>query len=49
MLPYSACEKSKKTCVVLDSKSRRYRECVRRGFSRYDVSSVLVKSLDMLM
>jgi hypothetical protein len=49
MLPYSACEKSKKACVVLDSKSRRCRECVRRGFSRYNVSSVPAKSLNTLM
>ncbi len=49
MLPCSACKKSKKTCVVLDSKSRRCRECVRRGFARYDVSSVLARSLATLI
>ncbi len=49
MLPYSACEKLKKTCVILDSKSRRCRECVRRGFARYDVSSVLAESLAILI
>jgi hypothetical protein len=49
MLPCSACEKSKKSCVVLNSKSRRCRECVRRGFSCYDVSGVPARSLDALI
>ncbi len=49
MLPYSTCKKLKKTCVVLDSKSRRYRECVCRGFACYDVSSVPAGSLVILI
>ncbi len=49
ILPYSACEKLKKTCVVLDLKSRRYRECVRRSFARCDVSSVPARSLTILI
>ncbi len=49
MLPCSACAKSKVACVVLDSKSRRCGECVRRGFSRCDVSGIPAGSLDALM
>ncbi len=49
MLPCSACAKSKVACVVLDSKSRRCRECVRRGFSRCDVSSIPARSLNILI
>jgi hypothetical protein len=49
MLPYSTCKKLKKTCVVLDSKSHRCRECVRRGFARCDVSSILTGSLAILI
>ncbi len=49
MLPYSACKKSKKTCIILDSKSHRCGECVRRGFARYDVSGVPAGSLAILI
>ncbi len=49
ILPYSTCKKLKKTCVILDSKSRRYREYVRRGFARCDVSSVSTRSLAILI
>ncbi len=49
ILPYSACKKLKKTCVVLDSKSRRCGEYVRRGFARCDVSSVPAESLAILI
>ncbi len=49
ILPYNACERLKKTCVILDSKSRRYRECVRRSFARYDMSSVSAGSLAILI
>jgi len=49
ILPYSAYEKSKKTCIVLDSKSRRCREYVRRSFPRYDVSGVPARSLVVLI
>ncbi len=34
---------------VLQEKSKRYRECVQRGFAYYDVSSVLTKNLDKLI
>ncbi len=49
MLPCSAYTKSKVACVVLDSKSRRYREYIRRGFSRCDVSSIPARSLNTLI
>ncbi len=49
MLPYSAYKKLKKSCVILNSKSRRYRECVCRSFSYYDVSSVPTRSLNTLI
>jgi hypothetical protein len=49
MLPCSAYTKSKVAYVVLDLKSHRCRECVRRGFSYYDVSSILVRSLNTLI
>ncbi len=49
ILPYSACKKLKKTCIVLDSKSRRCRECVRRSFARCDISSVPTGSLAILI
>ncbi len=49
MLPCSACAKSKVACVVLDSKSRRCRECIRCGFSCYDISSIPAKSLNTLI
>ncbi len=34
---------------VLQEKSKQYRECVRRGFARYDVSSVPARNLDKLI
>ncbi len=34
---------------VLQEKSKRCRECVRRGFARYNVSSVPAKNLDKLI
>jgi hypothetical protein len=49
MLSYSFYKKLKKTCVILNSKSRRYKEYIRRGFAYYDMSSVLAKSLTMLI
>ncbi len=49
MLSYSFYKKLKKTCVILNSKSRRCRECVRRGFAYYDVSSVSAGSLAILI
>ncbi len=49
MLPCSAYTKLKVACVVLDSKSRRYRECVCRGFSRCNVFSIPAKSLNTLI
>ncbi len=49
MLPYSAYVKSKVACVVLDSKSRRCREYVRRSFSRCDMSSIPARSLNALI
>ncbi len=49
ILPYNTCKKLKKTCVVLDSKSHRYRECIRRGFAYYNVSGIPAKSLAILI
>ncbi len=49
MLPCSAYTKSKVACVILDSKSRRYREYIRRSFSRYNISSIPAKSLNTLI
>ncbi len=49
MLPYSTCEKSKKTYIILDSKSRRCREYVRRSFACCDVSGVPAGSLAILI
>jgi hypothetical protein len=49
MLPYSAYKKLKKSCVVLNSKSCCYRECIRRSFSYYNVSSVPTRSLNTLI
>jgi hypothetical protein len=49
MLPCSTCKKLKKTYIILDSKSRRYRECVRRGFARCDVFSIPARSFAMLI
>jgi hypothetical protein len=34
---------------VLLEKSKQYRECIQRGFARYDVSSVPTKNLDKLI
>ncbi len=34
---------------VLQEKSKRCRECVRRGFARYDVSGVPARNLDKLI
>ncbi len=36
-------------CKVLQEKSKRCRECVRRGFARYNVSSIPAKNLDKLI
>ncbi len=51
MLLYSACIKARKPKLykVLQEKSKRYRECVQRGFAYYDVSSVPTKNLDKLI
>ncbi len=51
MLSYSACVKARKPelCKVLQEKSKRYRECVQRGFARYDVSNIPAKNLDKLI
>ncbi len=49
MLPCSAYKKLKKTCVVLNSKSRRCREYICRGFSRCDVSGIPARSLNILI
>ncbi len=51
MLPCSACVKARKPklCKVLLEKLKRCRECVRRGFARCDVSSVLARNLDKLI
>ncbi len=49
ILPCNTYKKLKKTYVVLDSKSRRYRECIRRSFARYDVSSIPARSLAILI
>ncbi len=49
MLPCSAYKKLKKTCVVLNSKSRRCRECVCRSFSCCDISGIPAKSLNILI
>ncbi len=49
MLSYSAYKKLKKTCIVLNFKSRRCRECVRRGFSCYNMPGVPARSLNILI
>ncbi len=51
MLPCSAYVKAGKPelCKVLQEKSKRCRECVQRGFARYDVSSVPTRNLDKLI
>jgi hypothetical protein len=49
MLPCSAYTKLKVACVVLDSKSRRYREYIRRSFSRCDISGIPARSLNTLI
>ncbi len=51
MLPCSAYIKARKPKLykVLIEKSKRYRECVRRGFACYNVSSILTKNLDKLI
>ncbi len=49
ILPYNTYKKLKKTCVILDSKSYQYKEYVRRGFARYNISSILIKSLAILI
>jgi hypothetical protein len=51
MLPCSAYVKARKPelCKVLPEKSKRYRECVQRGFAYYNVSSVLTRNLDKLI
>ncbi len=49
MLPYSSYEKLKKTCIILNSKSRCYKEYIRRSFACCDVFSVPTKSLAMLI
>ncbi|CAM6002694.1 unnamed protein product [Sphagnum balticum] len=51
MLPCSACAKSGKSesCKVLANKSKRCRECVRRGLPRCDVSGVPAGNLSRLI
>ncbi len=49
MLPCSACTKLKVAYVVLDLKSRRCREYIRRGFSRCNVSGIPARSLNALI
>ncbi len=51
MLPCLVCVKASKPdlCKVLLNKSKQCRECVRRGFACYDVSSMSTKSLDKLI
>ena len=51
MLPYSAYIKAGKPELykVLLEKSKRYREYIRRGFARCDVSGVLAGNLDKLI
>jgi hypothetical protein len=51
MLPCSAYIKAGKPelCKVLLEKSKRCRECVRKGFARYDVSSIPARSLAVLI
>ncbi len=51
MLLCSAYVKARKPelCKVLQEKSKQYRECVQRGFARYDVSSIPARNLDKLI
>jgi hypothetical protein len=49
MLLYSAYKKLKKPYIILNSKSYYYKECIRRGFSYYNVSSISTKSLNTLI
>jgi hypothetical protein len=51
MLLCSACVKAGKPelCKVLLEKSKQCRECVQRGFTCYDVSSILTRNLDKLI
>ncbi len=51
MLPCSAYIKARKPELykVLPEKSKQYRECVQRGFARYNVSSILTRNLDKLI
>jgi hypothetical protein len=51
MLLCSAYVKARKPklCKVLLEKSKRYRECIQRGFAYYDVSSIPTKNLDKLI
>jgi hypothetical protein len=51
MLPCSAYVKARKPKLykVLLEKSKRYRECVQRGFAYYDVSSIPARNLDKLI
>jgi hypothetical protein len=51
MLPCSAYVKAGKPELykVLPEKSKRYGECVQRGFAYYNVSSVPTKNLDKLI
>ncbi len=49
MLPCSAYAKSKVAYIVLDSKSRRYREYIRRSFSCYNMSSIPARSFNTLI
>ncbi len=49
ILSYSTYKKLKKTYVILDLKSRRYKEYVRRSFACYDMSSIPTRSLAILI
>jgi hypothetical protein len=51
MLLYSAYVKARKPKLykVLPEKSKQYRECVQRGFARYNISSIPTKNLDKLI
>jgi hypothetical protein len=51
MLPCSAYIKARKPKLykVLPEKSKQYRECIQRGFTYYNVSSIPTKNLDKLI
>jgi hypothetical protein len=51
MLPCSAYIKARKPELykVLLEKSKRYGECIQRGFTCYNMSSILTKNLDKLI